>query len=386
MIDVEALRDAFVAEHGVVPRIFWAPGRVNLIGEHTDYNEGFVLPMATSMGTAMAAAPRADRRVRVRSLHFDATLEFDLDGAPSCAFHWIAYIEGVARALERRGATLCGADLVVESDLPIGEGVASSAAFEIAAGLALASLSGAAIEPLALALAGQEAEHRAVHVPCGIMDQYTAVFARDGHALLLDCRALESTPVPIDARRVAIVVCESRVVRRLVFSDYEHRLTECRSGVALLREVLPGLGSLRDVDAETLERVAPDLPDPIARRCRHVVTENARTLRAAEALRRGDMAEMGRLMLASHASLRDDYDVSTPEIDRLVEVACSINGVFGARMTGAGFGGCTANFVARDALAEFMEKMQRLYAGEIAHRLITLYTTEPGGGAREIGV
>jgi galactokinase len=387
MIDVERLRDAFVAEHATAPRIFWAPGRVNLIGEHTDYNEGFVLPMATSLGTAVAAAPRTDRRVRARSLHFGETREFDLNAPPPPAsLEWIAYIEGVARALERRGAILCGADLVVASDVPIGAGLSSSAALEVSAGLALASLSGAAIEPLALALAGQEAEERAAGVPSGIMDQYAAVFARGGQALLLDCRALAATLVPIDVRCMAIVVCDSGVERRLASSAYDDRREECRRAVALLHDALPGIRALRDLDAETLERVAAHLPDPIRRRCRHVVTENARTLRAAEALRRGDAEEMGRLMLASHASLRDDFEVSVRQLDRLVEIACSMSGVFGARLTGAGFGGCTVNLVARGALAEFANAVPRLYAEAIPDATVTLFVIEPGGGAHELDV
>ncbi len=328
MIERGIVGRAFSEMYGREPRLFRAPGRVNLIGEHTDYNGGFVLPLAIDRETIVAAAPRADRRVVAYSLNLGERAEFHLDepGERRRGI-WLDYVEGVARALESRGVRLGGAELLILSDVPAGAGLSSSAALEVSAGLALASVSGVEVDRVELALAGQQAEHTYVGTMCGIMDQFVAALGRAGHALLIDCRTLEATPVPLDTRETAIVICDSRVRHELSTSEYNTRRAECERGVELLREFLPGIAQLRDVSTEEFGRYESRLPEPIRRRCRHVVHENERTLLAADALRRGDLSEVGRLMRRSHESLRDDYEVSCAELDFLAETAWN----FGSR-------------------------------------------------------
>jgi galactokinase len=384
LIEREPLRREFRARYGRAPRLFRAPGRVNLIGEHTDYNGGFVLPMALDRETVVAAAPREDRLVRAHSLNLGESAEFDLDrpGEPRRGL-WLDYVEGVARALEARGARLSGADLLIQSDVPAGAGLSSSAALEVSTGLALASVSGARVGLTELALAGQEAEHTYVGTMCGIMDQLVSATGRAGHALLIDCRTLETTPVPLNTDEVAVVICDTRVKHELSSSEYNTRRAECARGVALLREFLPGVTQLRDVSVEDFKKHEARLPEPVRARCRHVVTENERTLRAADALRAGDMEQVGRLMYASHDSLRRDYEVSCAELDQLVRIAASSGVALGSRMTGGGFGGSTVSLVRRDALAEFTRTTVREYA-VVFDVEPPVYVAEAGDGAGEV--
>jgi galactokinase len=378
------IRNAFRERYGREPRIFRAPGRVNLIGEHTDYNDGYVLPLAIERETLVAISPRADRTVRVLSLNLQEEREFDLDApAEPRRGIWLDYVEGVARVLEARGTRLSGADVVLASDVPVGAGLSSSAALEISAGLAFVSIAGAEVDGVALALAGQQAEHEYVGTMCGIMDQFIAALGRAGHALLIDCRSLEATQIPLDTSDTSVVVCDTNVKHELSSSEYNLRREECVRGVEMLREALPGIRALRDVSVEDFQTHAARLPDLIRRRCRHVVTENARTLAAADALREGRSDEMGRLMYRSHESLRDDYEVSCKELDTLVGIARGVAGVSGARMTGGGFGGCTVNLVRRDALEDFHRIIAEGYqqATGIAP---TIYVSEACDGAKEV--
>ena len=370
----------FRERSGGSPRLFAAPGRVNLIGEHTDYNDGFVLPMAIERKTVVAAAPRDDRRIVVHSLAVGETAELDLDAAPTRGT-WLAYVEGVARVLEARGRRLRGADLVIGSDVPTGAGLSSSAALEISVGLALLSISGGALEPVQLALAAQAAEHEYVGTRCGIMDQYVSALAREGHALLVDCRWLQPEWVPL-GNDVRIVVCDTNVKHSLATGEYNTRRAECEQGVARLRERMPEISALRDVTSEALTAHASALPEVVYRRCRHVVGENERTLRAADALRAADHATFGRLMYESHASLRDDYEVSVPELDACVEAARGVHGVFGARMTGGGFGGCTVTLVAAVAV----EELARALATALAPfgKRPDVFATRAAAGAGEV--
>jgi galactokinase len=386
LIDRAQLRYTFQELYHQAPRLFRAPGRVNLIGEHTDYNDGFVLPMALERETVVAGAPRNDRLVRVHALDLNEQAEFDLDhpGARRRGI-WLDYVEGVAQALVRRGVQLDGADLAIRSDVPVGAGLSSSAALEVSAGLALASLSGSEVDRVQLALAGQEAEHTYVGANVGIMDQFIAALGRAGHALLIDCRALETTLIPVDTARTLVVICDTRVKHDLAASEYNERRAECEQGVEILqREARPEIRALRDVSVAEFKRYEELLPEPVRRRCRHVVTENARTLAAAEALKADRLAEMGRLMYESHESLRRDYEVSCRELDALVEIASSLEDItLGARMTGGGFGGCTVNLVRRDALDEFKSVVTREYARRIGHEPV-IYISEAGDGAQEI--
>jgi galactokinase len=390
LIDRVALRRAFEDLYGTqgdATRLFRAPGRVNLIGEHTDYNEGFVLPMAIDRETCVAARTRDDRRVRLYSLNVDERAEFDLD-APGERERgiWLDYVEGVAHALERRGVRLRGADLAISSDVPVGAGLSSSAALEVSAGLALARLAGVEVDRVELALAGQEAEHTYVGAKVGIMDQFIAALGQTGHALLIDCRTLETRAIPVDTSETVIAICDSRVKHELSASEYNTRRAECEQGVELLRRAgLKEIRALRDVSGADLREYEGALPEVVGRRCRHVVTENARTLAAADALTRGRLAEMGQLMLASHASLSRDYEVSCRELDLLVSIAMSVSGgaTLGARMTGGGFGGCTVNLVRRDALTEFSETITREYT-RATGQTPNIYVSAAGEGAGEV--
>jgi len=357
-VDKDKLRSEFARLHGAQPRLFRAPGRINLIGEHTDYNDGFVLPMAIDRETVVAGAARDDRLIRARSYSQGETVELNLDkpGSPRRGV-WFDYVEGVAQALIARGKLLRGADLLIQSNVPAGAGLSSSAALEVSLGFALLAISGQELDPLSLALAATDAEHNYVGTMCGIMDQYAATFAKAGHALRIDCRSLESTLVPVDLSETAIVVCDTNVKHNLASSEYNKRRAECEQGVQLLRLVLPEIGALRDISMSQFELHQHRLPEPIRRRCRHVITENARTLSAAEALKARDLKTMGVLMAESHRSLRDDYEVSCAELDLMFEIAQSLDQVIGARMTGGGFGGCTINFVRRDGLEEFCEEI-----------------------------
>jgi galactokinase len=368
-------------------RLFAAPGRVNLIGEHTDYNDGFVLPMAIERRTVVAARARDDRMVRARSgshggEHVPVEIDLDRPGPPRRG-GWIDYLEGVARALEGRGARLRGADFLVESDVPTGAGLSSSAALEVAVGQALLSISGLTMSKVDLALACQTAEHEYVGTKCGIMDQYVVSLGQADHALLIDCRSLEARPVPLDLSEARVLVCDSKVKHELAGSAYNTRRRECEQSVALLAEVLPGVRALRDVRSTSFAEHQARLPEPLRQRARHVITENERTLGAVVALGDGDLAKMGELMSASHRSLRDDYQVSAPELDVLVDAAGAVSGVFGSRMTGGGFGGCTVTLVRSSAIEALREALERALSDRFGRRPET-FVTRAFAGVHEI--
>ncbi len=322
-----------------------APGRVNLIGEHTDYNDGWVLPMAIDRRVGVAAAPRPDRVLRAHSEVFGETREVDLDelSAPGGAA-WIDYVAGTAWALTAAGHRVVGADLVVDGDVPLGSGLSSSAALEMATARALCELSGIPWQPLAMALLGQRTEGEYIGVKGGVMDQFTAVMGEAGCALLLDCRSLEATRVdlPVEA---AVVVMDTGAPRTLAGSAYNDRSAACRGAVAALREADPSIRALRDVDLELLEAERDRLDEVVYRRARHVVEENLRPAALAAALAHGDLEAAGNLMDASHASLRDLYEVSSAELDLVTGLARRHPACFGARLTGAGFGGCAIALV-----------------------------------------
>jgi galactokinase len=384
MLDVGPLVADFRAIYGSDPRLFAAPGRVNLIGEHTDYNDGFVLPLAIERETVVAARARDDRRLVVRSRSEAAPAEIDLDRpGPKLRGVWYDYVEGVARALEATGLRLTGADLLVDSDVPLGAGLSSSAALEISIGKALAVLSGHAVDPKELAKAGLRAEHEYVGTQCGIMDQFISALAEPGHALLVDCRSLASRLVPVDPSRALVMISDSRVKHSLASSEYNTRRAECEAAVRELAGALAGVRALRDVSVADLEQHGARLEPTLRRRARHVVTENARTSAAADALAAGDLPETGRLMYASHASLRDDYEVSAPELDALVEAVRDVPGVYGARMTGGGFGGCTVTLLAPDALEAARDAATRAFAERFGKEPV-VFVTRAAGGAREV--
>jgi galactokinase len=365
-------------------RKFFAPGRVNLIGEHTDYNDGFVLPMAIDYGTFTQGVAREDRLVRVRSNNFNETTEFDLDAQnPPQHGTWWVYLEGMARILESKGLRLKGADLEIDSTVPIGGGLSSSTALELSFALAMLSLAELELDKVQLALAAQQTEHIYVGTRGGLMDQLTSLFGQKGHALLIDCRSLDIKPIPLDATNFEVAICDTRVKHNLASSEYNTRRAECERGVEILQHRLPNIRALRDVSVTEFEQHQNALPEPVKRRCRHVITENQRTLQSADALSKGDFETIGNLMYASHNSLRDDYQVSSDELDLLVEIASSIEGVAGARMTGGGFGGCTVNLVRREALETFQQTIADKYAA-LTGIAPAIYFSDPGDGAKEI--
>ena len=383
-INLENLQAEFETIYGRKPRFFRAPGRVNLIGEHTDYNGGFVLPMAIEREAVVAAAAREDRKIRVRSTDFDRAETIDLDApAQKMRDSWLDFIEGVARILERENVKLSGADLLISSNVPLGAGLSSSAALEISVGLALSEISGQTVDRVKLALAGQSAEHEFVGAKVGIMDQFISAMGKAKHALLIDCRSLEAEQIPFAPGDSAIVICNSNVKHELASSEYNTRRAECETGVEILRRFLPKITQLRDVSVEDFEKYAAHLPEIIEKRCRHVVTEIERTLDAAEALKRNDFAEFGGLMWLSHASLRDDYEVSCKELDLLVAIARDCDGVLGARMTGGGFGGSTVSLVKRENLAAFTEKVSAEYRRETGIET-DIYVSGAADGACEV--
>ncbi len=376
----DALIERFRQTFGGQARLYRAPGRVNLIGEHTDYNGGFVLPAALEQCTWIAAAPRPDRLLRMHSLRADETLEFDLDDpAPKPRHDWSDYVRGVAVMLQRDKYRLSGADLVIDSDVPVGSGLSSSAALEVATGFALLDCAGVAVDRTRLALCAQRAENEFVGMRCGVMDQFASCHGAADRALLIDCRSLEFRLVPIDPS-VRLVIVNSMVHHELAGSQYNVRREQCEEGVARLSKVLPGVRELRDVTLDDLARHGAILPEVILRRARHIVTENDRVVRAADALAAGEVEACGRLMNASHLSMRDDYEISCREIDILVELAGRIDGVLGARMTGGGFGGCTINLVRAEAVERFAAEIAPGY--HAATRITApLLVCRPGAGA-----
>jgi galactokinase len=345
-----------VAPNGV--SIVRAPGRVNLIGEHTDYNEGYVLPAAIGLEIWLAFAPASDRRVEIALEATGETASFVLDALPPATGRWIDYVAGVAWALGRLGTPLRGVRGLLASELPMSAGLSSSAALELASALALAP---ELPEPMSLALACQRAENQWVGVSCGIMDQFAVTFGAPDAAMLLDCRSLEHRRVPLPLASHAIVVCDTRSPRRLSASDYNARRRECEVAAERLAARWPEVRALRDVKPEMLDAVRDEL-DPVSfKRARHVVGEDARVLAFVDALSRGDVTQAGRLLGESHDSLRDLFEVSSPELDALVEIASAVPGVAGSRMTGAGFGGCTVSLAARDVVEELRSAVAREY-------------------------
>jgi galactokinase len=354
-------RDYFTIYGAPPATVVRAPGRVNLIGEHTDYNEGFVLPAAIDRSIDFAGRKRAGRLVRVHSLDFDAGVEFSLDDIQKDSKnHWSNYIRGVSKYLEEDGHRLSGADMVFGGDVPREAGLSSSAAVEVGTAVFWKNLLRLELDPVYLIKLARKAENQFVGVPCGIMDQFISALGRENHALFLDCRDLSYRHVPL-RDDVKIVVCNSGVKRALAQSEYEVRLNQCRQAVAQIASTVRPVKSLRDVTPADLEAARRALSEVLFRRARHVVTENQRVLEAVQVLESGDVARFGELMNASHESLRDDYEVSSKELDVLVELAWKQPGVLGARMTGAGFGGCTVNLVHQEAAEPFAQAVRRGY-------------------------
>jgi galactokinase len=370
-VDREALKEQFAQVFGGASNaaaggrihIIRAPGRVNLIGEHTDYNDGFVFPIAIEPQMLVACRTRDDAQVRVASSAFPGKIvEFSVQtkierGQPP----WANYCRGVAAELIGAGIPLAGMDALFVNTLPVGGGLSSSAAIEVATALSLLALAGLKMDPMRLALICQKAEHEYALVPCGIMDQMIVVSAQAGHATLFDCRNFSRQQVPLDSKELRVVIVNSMVKHELGDGEYAKRRRECEQGVEFFQRQHPSVKALRDVTMKQIEAATGKLDEIILRRCRHVVSENIRTTEAAAALEKQKYEQAGELMVKSHASLRDDYQVSVSELDFLVEQAMSVKGVYGARMTGGGFGGCIVALVQPRSIVALIEHLDRTY-------------------------
>ncbi len=350
---LEHIRSQFAATFGDDNhlQVIMAPGRVNLIGEYTDFNEGFVFPMTVDRGVYVGIRARDDQRVRVKSIRFGELIDYRLDDFEKPELgHWSCYVLGVIEELRLLGLVSHGFDAVIDGNLNLGAGLSSSAALETATTLALQSLFDFEMSRVDVATLCQRVEHRYANVMCGIMDQFASGLGRSNHALLLDCRTLSHVNISTNLDKYRIAIISSEVKRELASSAYNDRRLQCEEGVALFRQFDPTIASLRDVTPDLFDAYGDQLSEIVFQRCRHVITENARVLDASAALAAGDLTEFGRLMTASHNSLRDDFEVSCDELDCLVDIAYGTAGVLGSRTTGAGFGGCTVTLIHMDAI------------------------------------
>jgi galactokinase len=384
MIDLENFKQKFQTRFDSTPMIFSAPGRVNLIGEHTDYNDGFVMPFAIDRGTFVAVSPNSDDVINVHTLTLDKTAQISLDDLQgSGKADWTTYIAGMSAVLRRQGLRISGYNMLIDSDIPFGAGLSSSAALEIAVGLAVTALDGGSADIRQLAFAGQKVENEFIGVRSGIMDQFASGLSQKDKALLIDCRNLAVEYVPLDLDDAMLAVCDTEVKHSLASTAYNERRSECERGVEIFAKQIPGVSSLRDVSLDDFHVFEDRVPEPIKRRCRHVITENIRTLKASDALRDGDLTMAGRLMNLSHESLRDDYEVSCAELDLLVETASAIDGVYGARMTGGGFGGSTINLLDAAIFVEFKTSIVEKYESAFGRRP-AIFPVSPSKGAMRV--
>jgi galactokinase len=378
---VEALRT--LVPDAAAARVVRAPGRINLIGEHTDYNDGLVLPIAIDREIVIAAAASTDRRVELTRLDTGEREAFDLDAIPDVQGKWIDYVAGIALILAERRVPMRGLRGIVASTLPIAVGLSSSAAFEMAAAWALIEADEPPLDPIDLAKVGQAVENRYIGVNSGLMDQLAAVLGRRNAALLIDCRSLDWRPVPLPLERYCVVAIDSGSPRRLGRSAYNERRAECESVVLVLRERDPSIRALRDVDLDALA-AARDVVGPVAsRRAEHVIRENQRVLDCVAAFERDDLPTVGELLASSHASLRDLFEVSSPELDALVEIATAVPGVIGARMTGGGFGGSIVVLAERGAVEPLRSAVARIYPGRTGLEA-AVHLVEPADGAGRV--
>jgi galactokinase len=348
-----------------------APGRVNLIGDHTDYNDGFVLPAIVDRDVEAIVRRRPDRRVRIFAADLGELREANLDGPIDYSNSgWLPFVLGVVHELSQRGKIESGVDVVFRGSIPRGAGLGSSAALEVATALALDTAFSLSLKPVDLALLCRDVEHRYAGVQCGVMDQFASCLGRSDHALFIDCRSLDARHVPMPLEGHRLVIIDSGVRHEDSESASNGRREECERAVAILHEDDASITSLRDATPETLEKYGSRLPPDLLARCRHVVFENQRVLEACGCLANGDPAGFGRLMNASHLSLRNDFEVSHPLLDRLVEEANEVEGVLGARLTGVGFGGCTVSLVSEGALEELQLRLEPLVDDWSAHSIV----------------
>ena len=368
---------------GLVKGAFSAPGRVNLIGEHTDYNEGFVLPMAIEKKIIILGQLRNDRLVQVFDLGYKVKIKFSLDSlTPLKKDTWANYLMGVMDEIQKAGYVLQGANIIFRSDIPQKAGLSSSAVLEVVTALTMARLNSLKIEPVKMARLCQQAENNFVGVACGIMDQYVSCLGEKNYALFIDCRSNDYELIPFKDHNYQIVICNSKIQRGLVNSEYNKRREECKTAAEFFNHKLTReIRALRDITIDEYEIYQRQLPEVIARRARHVISENCRVQSGVQALREGNFSAFGKLMIESHRSLKDDYEVSCAELDLLVDLALKQEGVLGARMTGAGFGGCTVNLLRREYIDAFEKTIKQGYK-KITGIFPDIYVTSPTEGAK----
>ncbi|MCD4824045.1 MAG: galactokinase [Phycisphaerae bacterium] len=382
-MNIETIKKTFAKTFGPKPAgVVAAPGRVNLIGEHTDYNDGFVLPIAIELRTLAAWSPRDDGRIALASVQQPGrNVELDLcEPIEKAEPKWANYPKGVAAGLRAKGLELPACNILFDSSVPIGSGLSSSASLEVAAGLALLAAAGGAMDGYELALLCQKAEHEFAGTPCGIMDQAISVLGTAGHAMLLDCRDGSRKQIPFGSPETVLLVCDTQVAHELSDGGYEARRWQCYSAAEKL-----GIPALRDADGQTVAKVLADenFTEKEKMRVRHVVGEIGRTLQAVNALNAGDLAAFGRLMYESHESLRDDYEVSCEELDEIVEIARSLDGVLGARMTGGGFGGCAIVLCQADHAANIQTTIEDKFLAKFSNPC-RIFPTHAAAGAEII--
>jgi galactokinase len=374
---------AFQAVFGAAPQLtVRSPGRVNLIGEHTDYNDGFVFPMAIEPEVRIACRGRSDGKIRLAStIQPGQMVEFSIEGRVERGEpKWSNYARGVVAQLLAAGIPLTGMDAFISNTLPVGGGLSSSAALEVGIARALLALGGLDMDLSRMARLCQKAEHEYALVPCGIMDQTIVAGGRAGHAMLLDCRDLSKRFIPLDADELRVVIVNSMVKHELSGGQYAQRRQQCEQGAAHFAKTKPSVRALRDVTPAEVEEARPALSDVVYRRCRHVVGENLRTTEAARLLEARQYENVGQLMVQSHNSLRDDYEVSCPELDFLVEQSMTVKGVYGARMTGGGFGGCIVALVQPRAVEALIEQVHKTYPQRF-HKAPAAFVTTATAGA-----
>jgi galactokinase len=376
---IQAIRQKFKEEFVSKPLLFRAPGRVNIIGEHTDYNEGFVLPAAIDKSICVGIAPRADDQVHLYSLEFGESFSTTLQDLKPVKEGWPNYILGVAAQLLKKNYGLKGFDLVFHGDVPIGSGLSSSAAVECAVAFALNQVFELEITPMELALVAQKAEHEFAGVMCGIMDQFASVFGKKDHVMKLDCRSMEYEYLPIVMEGYKIVLLNTNVKHSLASSEYNTRRKQCEEGVEMVKEYEPAVNSLRDVSLEMLDKYVSK-NELVFRRCHYVVKENLRLLAAAQHLKKGDIHSLGKLMFESHYGLSEEYEVSCKELDFLVEEIKLKTGVLGARMMGGGFGGCTINIIREENLDNILSEIIPSY-NKAMNLDLSVYVAQTDDGA-----
>lgn len=372
----------FRERYGREPLVIAAPGRINLIGEHTDYNNGFVLPGAVDKHIYVAVAKRVDNRVCVYASRFDEKAEFTLETATARS-GWVNYLIGVVFFLRRSGYVLSGVDVLVDGDLPVGSGMSSSAALSAGLGFALTRLFGLPCTLQELARIAQQTEHDFAGVNCGIMDPFVILHGKAGQVIRLDCRSLEFNYIPFHFPQYRIVLVNTLVHHHLASSEYNIRRQQCEAGVRLIQQTAPQIHSLRDLSLPELQRYQQFMDPVVFQRCAYVIQENIRLGQGCEALQQGDLSAFGRLMLASHEGLSRDYEVSCAELDFLVDASRNIAGVLGSRMMGGGFGGCTINLVHQDQVNSFQQKISEAYERKFL-RMPEIYVMQLGDGVVEV--